>query len=93
MRPGVLERGRSVVQDLLDEGVPVEGVRRSRKAIALVVPSSAHSYVAAMNLGDNHVAVAVADTTGRSVAERWSDVDVDGQAEGAVGRQVGEMGR
>ena len=38
----------------------------------------------AMDFGHNHVAVAVADAEGTVLAERWTTIDVDGQAQASL---------
>ena len=85
----------AVVQELLDEGVIEEdlippggrGSGRGRPS-ALLVPSAARGHVVAIDFGHNHLAVAVADAEGGVLAERWAQMDVDGQARASLDAAV-----
>src|SRR6476659_164377 len=76
------------VQDLLAERLVTEhrmesGLGRGRPS-AVLVPAAARGEVAGIDFGHSHVSVAVAQSSGRVLAEHRRTIDVDHQATGAL---------
>lgn len=85
-----------VVEDILEPGG--KGAGRGRPSALLVLAPMA-GHVVGIDFGHDHVAVAVADSTGRVLAEQRSTVNVDTQARaaldvasGTASRLIGQLG-